>query len=113
MEYVLDLSALNAQCITIGLVSFGSGHLGQLQTFFLEHGLAMTKLNGLGGSFANRLSLPLQTARFSCSVRMLNNPVMVFTRHTSDEGGVQDILISPPDLVDLWGPGQCVKRTGS
>ena len=89
MEYVLNLSAITAQCITIELVSFGSGHLGQLQTFFLEHGLAIIKLNGLGGPFANRSSLSLQTARLSRSDKMLSNPVMAFTRRTPEAENAQ------------------------
>jgi hypothetical protein len=113
MGHVLDHSALTAQCITIGLISFGSGHVGQLQTFFLEHGLTMIKLNGIGGPFARCLSLSFQTARLSCLDQMLNSPVMVFTGQVIDKGLVQDILISPQDLVDLWGRGQYVKRAGS
>jgi hypothetical protein len=89
MEYVLDLSAITAQCITIELVSFGSRHLGQRQTFFHEHGLAMIKLKGLGGPFADRLSLSLQTARLSRPDKILNNPVMVLTRQTPEAENAQ------------------------
>ncbi|SMQ48207.1 unnamed protein product [Zymoseptoria tritici ST99CH_3D7] len=113
VERCVHLCALAVQVLCLGLVSYCQAHTGAVELFFLQHKLTEIQLFGSRpiASTGPRLRARLQD--LTCFGSMLRGPVLVFgfaRELTLDDDLLTkyDLLASPQDIIDTWGPGNFV-----
>lgn len=107
----IDACALATQILCLGFASYIKAHIGIFHPFFLD---SPVKTVNLYGSLRLRnTGLPKVTVsllRLTCMEDMIQSPVMVFYEHKNEKLANTekryDLLASPVDLVDTWGPGK-------
>lgn len=116
-EYALHLTSFSAQILCLGLLSYVHGHIGTLQPFFLMHPVRMINLKGSDPLSSSDLHIVMEPVRLTCLKGLTGNPVMAFRAsngHNEEPAvGIDmaehgefrcDLLASPEDLIDAWGP---------
>lgn len=106
--------ALATQSLCLGLLSYSNAHAGPIKPFFLSRALKRVQLLGIESLVPNKPCLSADLVELTCFGRMIGNAVVAFTcsemlAHTRK----YDLLASPEDLVDTWGPGRFVKGLSS
>lgn len=110
----LHYCALAAQFLCSAFLSYVQAHVGSIGPFFLDKPLQKMALLGNQcelGDFAIYAGL----VELTCFAEMTQQPVFAFSsRATSQEAGLgsrtsrYDVLTSPEDCLDTWGPGYFV-----
>lgn len=105
------------QFLALGLLSYAQAHCGPIQPFFLDTPLKAIYLLGTGTSKSDSEALPTLTCylvELTCMGDMLGQPVLAFGQLPGLTGGERplissvlrrDVLASPVDILDTWGPG--------
>jgi hypothetical protein len=110
----LDICALAAQVLTLGLVSYAQAHSGYLHPEFLVEPLSEVHLLGNTGD-ADRARIIVKFLDFTCLRDMVRDSVLVFCvkddKVLSQGKRSFDLLASPEDLADTWSPARFVTDT--
>lgn len=105
------------QFLALGLLSYAQAHCGPVQPFFLDTPLQAISLLGSGKSESDSEAPPTLTCylvELTCMGDMLGQPILAFGRLPGLAGGKRplissalrkDLLASPVDILDTWGPG--------
>ncbi|KAF2161081.1 hypothetical protein M409DRAFT_59356 [Zasmidium cellare ATCC 36951] len=113
----LSICALAEHILCLSLASYSQGHTGDLDLFFLECSLKGVDLLGTDSSDVDpRPMVRFQPIRLSCLDGMLEAPVMAFTvampgdpwiepHQENRENGAHDLIATPEQILDIWGPG--------
>ncbi|KAE9363004.1 hypothetical protein N431DRAFT_449826 [Stipitochalara longipes BDJ] len=110
LEGISEYCALLAQFLCLAFSSYIKAHVGAFHPFFLDTPLQTIQLFGLRDWDLGPPHMTASMCRLSCLDDMIQNPVLVF-RKSPFRKEIQrpyDLLASPEDLVDTWGPGQLV-----
>jgi hypothetical protein len=99
-----SLCALAVQLLCVSFVSYCQGLVGPLNLFFLERDLAQVHLYGAEPT-DRQAPLAAKLQRLSCLDDMLEGPVLVFTRETEQARRRLDLVATPEQILDIWGPG--------
>ena len=106
--------ALATQSLCLGLLSYSVAHAGPIQPFFLSRALKRVQLLGIKTRVPNEPCLSVDLVELTCFGQMIGNAVVAFTcTETPAHTRKYDLLASPEDLVDTWGPGRFVKGFSS
>lgn len=101
---ILEYSALAAQSLCVGMLSFSNAHTGPLKPFFLEHEVFEVHMRGMDKA---NVVLSARLVELGCMKNMLGDRVLAFTSTEVTTDRVRHkLLASPEDLVETWGPGQ-------
>ncbi|KFY80888.1 hypothetical protein V499_00298 [Pseudogymnoascus sp. VKM F-103] len=115
-EGILDYYSLAVQFLSLGFSSYIKAHVGAIQPFFLDTSLSVIKLFGLQDKERQSPRLTASLHRLTCLDDMIQNHVLVFGEGQAKKQETQksyDLLASPEDLVDTWGPGQFVTSSST
>jgi hypothetical protein len=111
-EEHVDLCALAVQVLCLGFVSYCQAHTGALRLFFMEYQLTEIRLFGAGDISSASPSIVARLCELTCFGSMLGDAVLVFDSVPAQKGDfIRDeavkfnLLASPEDIVDTWGPG--------
>ena len=106
--------ALATQSLCLGLLSYSNAHAGPIKPFFLSRALNRVQLLGIETRVPNEQCLSADLVELTCFVQMIGNAVVAFAcTETPAHIREYDLLASPEDLVDTWGPGRFVKGLSS
>ncbi|KFY16125.1 hypothetical protein V492_01542 [Pseudogymnoascus sp. VKM F-4246] len=108
-EGALDYYSLAVQFFSVGFSSYVKSHVGAMRPFFLDTSLSVIQLFGLQDKETQSPRLTASLHRLTCLDNMIQNPVLVFRQGQARKQKTQksyNLLASPEDLVDTWGPGQ-------
>ncbi|PQE03561.1 ankyrin repeat-containing protein [Rutstroemia sp. NJR-2017a BVV2] len=101
--------ALATQSLCLGLLSYSNAHAGPIQPFFLNHALKRVKLLGIAMHLPNKQCLSAELVELTCFGQMIGNAVVAFACTKKPiHSRKYDLLASPEDLIDTWGPGRFV-----
>lgn len=113
-DSTLHLSALAVQFLCLGLVSYSQAHVGAIHPFFLDTPQFCVNLCG---TTAKDSKITARLEYLTCMGKMLKDqPVMTFTGVMQqglalhEDDSKYDLLASPEDILDTWGPGHFVYR---
>ncbi|KAL1393842.1 hypothetical protein HDK64DRAFT_249698 [Phyllosticta capitalensis] len=100
-------ACLAVQILATGLLSYLQAHVSPLIPFFLDRDIRGVVLTGSG---LPGKSIALRPLRMTCMDEMLQSEVLVF-QHASTEASEEryNLLATPEDLLDTWGPGCYIK----
>ncbi len=102
--------ALATQSLCLGLLLYSNAHAGPIQPFFLSRALKSVQLLGIGSSVPNEQRHSADLVELTCFGQMIENAVVAFScAKTPTPTRKYDLLASPEDLVDTWGPGRFIK----
>ena len=106
--------ALATQSLCLGLLSYSNAHAGPIKPFFLSRALKRVQLLGIEARVPNEQCLSADLVELTCFGHMIGNAVVAFActeipAHTRK----YDLLASPEDLIDTWGPGRFIKGLSS
>lgn len=110
LSETLNYCSLVTQFLSLAFSSYVNAHVGPVDRSFLDTSLDVIKICGTG-------TFPVMTARLyrlSCMDGMLQQPVLAFEVNwmpqpkKQKEQNTYDLLATPEDLMDTWGPGQFV-----
>jgi hypothetical protein len=109
-EEIFEYYSLLAQFLCLAFSSYIKAHVGVFQPFFLDTPLQTIQLFGLQDWESGRPHMTASLCRLTCLDDMIHNPVLVFRKGPTRKKIQRsyDLLASPEDLVDTWGPGQFV-----
>lgn len=99
-----SLCALAVQLLCVSFVSYCQGHVGPLDLFFLERDLEQVHLYGAEPT-SQQAPLAVRLQRLTCLDDMLESPVLVFTCDTKHVRRRLDLVATPEQILDIWGPG--------
>ena len=106
--------ALATQSLCLGLLSYSNAHAGPIKPFFLSRALKRVQLLGIETRVPNQQCLSADLVELTCFGQMIGNAVVAFAcNKTPTHTRKYDLLASPEDLVDTWGPGRFVKGLSS
>lgn len=106
-----------AQFLAIGLLSYTQAHSRPIQPFFLDSPLQAAYLLGSGNSETAPFTLGCHLVNLTCMGDMTGQPVIAFgwvpslsmhERPLTPSARRKDMLASPVDILDTWGPGLMV-----
>jgi hypothetical protein len=101
--------ALATQSLCLGLLSYSNAHAGPIQPFFLSHALKRVKLLGIEMHLPNKQCLSAELVELTCFGQMIGNAIVAFACTKKPiHSRKYDLLASPEDLIDTWGPGRFV-----
>lgn len=113
---------LMTQFLALGLLSYAQAHCGSIQPFFLDTPLQAITLLGSGKSESEATSnLTCYLVELTCMGDMVGQPVLVFgwlpgpavdKRQVMPQTPRKNMLASPVDILDTWGPG-CMVASAS
>ncbi|RDW62019.1 hypothetical protein BP6252_11452 [Coleophoma cylindrospora] len=115
-DNILHMCSMAVQILTVGFLSYCQAHTGSMELFFLDNPLETIRLYGAKHPSASSQHIVLELQQLSCVGEMLqNNAVLAFklvsandlSRAISRDEKV-DLLTSPEDFIDTWGPGQYI-----
>ena len=111
---VVHNCALATQSLCLGLLSYSNAHAGPIKPFFLSRALKRVQLLGIETRVPNKPCLLADLVELTCFGQMIGNAVVVFActempAHTRK----YDLVASPEDLIDTWGPGRFIKGLSS
>ena len=106
--------ALATQSLCLGLLSYSNAHAGPIKPFFLSRALKRVQLLGIETRVPNKQYLSADLVELTCFGQMIGNAVVAFTcTETPAHTPKYDLLASPEDLIDTWGPGRFIKGLSS
>ncbi|KAM5344778.1 hypothetical protein ACJ41O_010640 [Fusarium nematophilum] len=119
---VLQMGCLSVQIMSMGLQAYIQGHVGPFHPIFLDTPLEKIQLFGFTPPVSQCPGVQILLKELTCVGDMLQGPVLVFSKFLSSADIVQtpiplpatrkfDLLASPEDLMDVWGPGQFILPT--
>jgi hypothetical protein len=101
--------ALATQSLCLGLLLYSNAHTGPIHPFFIRHCLRKVILLGIEMHPLNDQYFFVELVELTCFGQMVGNAVMVFSRTGKRINLLKsDILASPEDIVDTWGPGRFI-----
>jgi hypothetical protein len=118
IEPKLHICSLAVQLLCLGFISYCQGHSGSIRPFFLD--VPQKKITMLGSQpfDGNRVSIIAELVELTCVGEMIQDSVLVFRTSALPEltnapkvMPKYDVLASPEDLIDTWGPGQFIMDT--
>ena len=110
-ESFLNTYSLVTQFLILGFFSYINAHVGSLHQFFLDTPLSDVWLFGTEDPKYESPSITASLYRLTCLEGMIQKPVFAFREDRGEDYNRlarYDMLASPEDLVDTWGPGQFV-----
>ena len=106
--------ALATQSLCLGLLSYSNAHAGPIKPFFLSRALTRVRLLGIETRIPNEPCLSAGLVELTCFGQMTGNAVVAFTcTETPAHTRKYDLVASPEDLIDTWGPGRFIKGLSS
>lgn len=107
-QTAVNSCAIAFQMLCLGMLAHNQAHVGPLKPFFLKHDLEEVDLLGIDGVQSDKLSLQLMD--LSCMGEALGGSVLVFTVYGFKPlpGTKHNLLASPEDLLDAFGPGHFI-----
>jgi hypothetical protein len=102
-KHIVNRCALATQALCVAMLSFGQAHIGQIDPFFLEHSLSHVTIRGADD--ISHMPVYFQLVELTCAGDMVDSKIMAFADWLEDSDRGLDLLITPKDLLDLWGPG--------
>lgn len=107
---ILHTCSLAVQFLCVGFLSYNQAHTGAIHPFFLD--IPLTNIQLLG-SLSGEGSFPkinVQLVNLTCMGNMIQDAVIAFSMCDGPKSwsSVHDLLASPEDLMDTWGPGHFV-----
>lgn len=106
---MLDSGALATQVLCLGFASYIKAHIGAFQPFFLDTPVEVVVLFG-SRDLETTSIVTASLFRLTCMDDMIQSPVLVFhedfNQNVVHNQQRYDLLASPVNLVDTWGPGQ-------
>ena len=114
VDEMLHVCSLAVQFLCLGFLSYSQAHSGAIRPFFLDSTLRKIVLLGSQELIGNHARITAQLVDLTCIGDMLQESVLVFSisevkKNVSPQDGSRlDLLASPEDLMDTWGPGQFV-----
>ncbi|KAF1953009.1 hypothetical protein CC80DRAFT_451401 [Byssothecium circinans] len=111
----LHIISLTAQFLSLGFLMYNQAHVEPLRPFFLDRPLSeITLLGGYDNGYSS-LRINVKPMKLTCIGEMLRAPVMTFwadnpkmtALHFDSKSGL-DLIASPEDLLDTWGPGNFI-----
>ncbi|EPS39086.1 hypothetical protein H072_7130 [Dactylellina haptotyla CBS 200.50] len=117
-QNTLHISALVAQFLSLGFLSYNQAHMGSVQPFFLDTPLEKIVLRGCNSREEGQFYyITANLTKLTCIGDMLASKVISFELNGTlndvppatgvGSPGV-DIMATPEDLLDTWGPGNFV-----
>jgi hypothetical protein len=121
-------TSLATQFLALGLLSYAQAHGGPIHPFFLDTPLQTISLLGSGKSdLGTPPTLTCYLVELTCMGEMVGKPVLTFDWLSSavippgtasapermDKGSAKNMLASPADILDTWGPGHMVASAAS
>lgn len=111
-EEVLDKCCLVMQVLCLGFSLYLNGHLYSCHLPFLKAKITTFVLQGLG----RRRCIIFHARNLACVGDMLGDQVFAFSRNhagqhsrtATKEAERCALLTRPMDVIDLWGPAQCI-----
>ena len=101
--------ALATQSLCLGLLSYSNAHAGPIKPFFLSRALKRVQLLGVETRIPNKQCFAADLVELTCFGQMIGNAVVAFTcTETSAYTRKYDLVASPEDLIDTWGPGRFI-----
>ena len=116
---VLHLCSLAVQFLCLGFLSYTQAHSGAICPFFLDSPQKCIELHGNQDVMENHVQIRVELMDLSCMGDMLKSSVLAFSiqdaqRMTPSPKSYKfDLLASPEDLMDTWGPGRFVITSSS
>lgn len=109
LNQILHRTSLALQILSLGLLSYGRAHFGRLDPAFLIHPVHRVVLQGSEHSTTHIVVEPME---LTCMGGMTKGSVLVFRpsgpSFVQPEGLRYDLLATPEDLIDAWGPALIV-----
>ena len=108
---MLHYSALAVQLLSLGFLSYNRAHVGAFRPFFLDTAIETVHLHGIYEPSNSPPQVSVTLLRLTCLEDMIHNPVVVFGIFQSPKNSASeryDLLTTPEDFIDTWGPGQYV-----
>ena len=108
---MLHYSALAIQLLSLGFLSYIRAHVGAFHPFFLDTTVETVHLHGIYDPAKSLPQISASLQRLTCLEDMIQKPVVVFGSYRSSRKSVSkryDLLTTPEDFLDTWGPGQYV-----
>ncbi|KAK6349222.1 hypothetical protein TWF730_009974 [Orbilia blumenaviensis] len=115
VDEILNLLAMIAQFLSIGLLSYAQGHVSPICPFFLDRPQRKTILAGAKPDGDQSQCITLEPTELTCVGEMIGSPVLAFRLYSSVTDALSsegertfDILTTSEDLLDTWGPGEFI-----
>lgn len=108
---MLHYSSLAVQLLSLGFLSYNRAHVGAFRPFFLDTAIETVHLYGIYDPSNSPPQVSVTLLRLTCLEDMIQNPVVVFGIFQSLKNSASeryDLLTTPEDFIDTWGPGQYV-----
>ena len=108
---MLHYSSLAVQLLSLGFLSYNRAHVGAFHPFFLDTAIETVHLHGIYEPSNSPPQISATLLRLTCLEDMIHKPVVVFGTFSSLKKSVferYDLLTTPKDFIDTWGPGQYV-----
>lgn len=115
-EGIVDVSlhtcSLAVQFLCVDFLSYGQAHTGAVNPFFLDSPLTSIQLLGSSPN-AEHSKISVRLVNLTCMGDMIQEAVVTFNVSDGLKGlsSLHDILASPEDLMDTWGPGHFITTT--
>jgi hypothetical protein len=105
LAHTRHICSLAVQFLCLGFLSYSRAHSGAIRPFFLDCPLEHIVLLGASND-ASSLNIDVGLQELTCMGDMIKDLVVVFRRLNERIEPKCDLLASPEDLMDTWGPGQ-------
>jgi len=110
----LHICAVAVQFLSLGLLSYCQAHTGAIRPYFLDTPQVLVHLHGLQELAAltgSWCQVTAQLEELTCVGDMIQDSVLVFQLLKASDQTLPgskkfDLLTTPEDLIDTWGPGQ-------
>lgn len=117
IEEILHLCCLAVQFLCLGFISYNQAHCGTIHPFFLETPQVKIVLQGSNEDQKDSWYIETQLVDLTCVGEMVQGPVIAFSASKKSDHQPTllqehrfDILATPEDLVDTWGPGEFIGK---
>jgi hypothetical protein len=114
---IVHICSLAVQFLSLGFMSYLQAHVGAVRPFFLDTAQRTIVLDGSRqvGVTGNHIRITAELQSLTCMGEMLQDSVMVFVMSNSEPFSQMaiakdsplklDVIATPEDLMDTWGPG--------
>jgi hypothetical protein len=119
LDHIFHLCSLAVQFLCLGFLSYTQAHIGPFQPFFLDSPQKKIILLGKEIFKEQGETITAELVNFTCAANITQGPILVFDMVQTERDFTSikhlpkyDLLASPEDVLDTWGPGQFVHRRG-
>ncbi len=108
MAHTIYISSLTVQFLWLAFLFYTHAHSGQIQPFFLDCSLKHIVLLGASASHSSCI-IDVELQDLTCMGDMVKDSVVVFRKSGRPDKYSRlkwDLLASPEDIMDTWGPEQ-------